>query len=129
MPRLTAIIGSTPGGAGEGGELAEAEPVGLDRAPGRVQPPRPQVGRADPVLPAVCRHEVAARVADHGHAQLADQRQHVGAQAGGVGGGMAGLEQSGVHTPAEVLDERAEQQRVHLTGGEVRVEEDLGGTG
>src|SRR5690606_16049315 len=53
------------------GELAETELVGLDRAPGPVEPARPLLLRADPVLPVVAGDEVAAGVAHDGGAELA----------------------------------------------------------
>ncbi len=115
-----------PGPGRERHELAEAELVGLHGFPGGVQPPWPLGDRPHPVLPAVGGDEVAARVAHHGHAEFGDQRQHVGAQSGVVGGRVSRLEQSGVDAPAEVLDERAEQPGVDLPDGEVRVEHQRG---
>ena len=115
--------------AAPGDELAGAERVGLDRVPGQVQAAWPLRVRSDPVLPAVAGDEVAAGVAQHGGAQLADQVQHVGAVATLVGVAMPRLEEPGVHAPAQVLDERAEEPGVDRTDAERRVEGDGSGEG
>ena len=78
--------------------------------------------RADAVLPAVAGDEVAARVADHAHAQLPGQRQHVGAEAVLIGGGVPGLEDSRVDTAAHVLHEGPEQTAAHRGDHQRRVE-------
>lgn len=129
VPRLTAIIGSVCG-AGllqEGDELGEAEPVGLRRAPGEVQAPGAVLDRADRVLPPVAGDEVAAGIADGGDAEFADQVQDVGADALGVGRGMAGLEDAGVDAAAQVLDEGAEEAGADVADGEGGVQGEAGG--
>ena len=56
--------------------------------------------------------------------ELADQVEHVAAEAVLVGGGVAGLVDAGVDAAAHVLDERAEQAAVDRPDGEGRVEAD-----
>ena len=84
----------------------------------KVEAPRPLGDRADAVLPAVAGHEVAARVADRGDAQLADQREHVLAEPVRIGGGMPRLVDAGVDAASHVLDERAEQAPVERSDHE-----------
>jgi hypothetical protein len=55
------------------------------------------------------------------------QRQHVAAEAPGVGLRMAGLEDAAVDAAAEMLDERPEQPAVGLTDDEIAVEQDVSG--
>ena len=124
VPRLTASIGSVPALRRPGDELVGADLVGLDRAPGEVEPRRPLLARADAVLPVVGGHEVAARVAHDGDAELARQLEHVAAEAVLVGGRVARLVDAAVDGAPHVLDERAEQPLVHLGHGEGRVEHD-----
>ena len=100
------------GGAAPVDEFVGAELVGLGRHPGEIEPARPLVHRADAVLPVVAGDEVAAGIAHDGRRQLAHQRQHVAAEALGVGGGMAGLEDAAIDAAAEMLDEGAEQARI-----------------
>jgi hypothetical protein len=94
-------------GFGPRGEFVQAEAVGFHAVPGRVEPDRPV--RADAVFPAVAGDEVAAGVADHGRPEFPDQLQDVAAETSIVRSGVSGLGDPGVHGPAHVLDERAEQ--------------------
>jgi hypothetical protein len=110
-----------------GGELVDPDLVGLDRAPGEVQPPGPILGRADPVLPAVVGDEVAAGVAQDRGPELAHQLEHVAAEAAVVGGGVTGLVDPGVDASPHVLDERPEQAAVDGPDPEGGVEGERGG--
>ena len=58
-------------------------------------------------------------------AELAHQRQHVLAEALGVGGRMAGLEDAAIDAAAEMLDEGAEQARIGAADGEIAMQADL----
>ena len=113
------------GGATPVDELVGAELVGLGRHPGEVEPARPLGRRTDAVLPVVARHEVAAGIARDRGRKLAHQRQHVLAEALGVGRGMAGLEDAAIDAAAEMLDEGAEQPRVGAADREIAVKADL----
>lgn len=55
-------------------ELVESEIVGRDAVPGQIEPRRPFLAPAHPVLPGVARDEAAARVAHHADPELAHQR-------------------------------------------------------
>ena len=92
-------------------ELVEADLVGLVECQARSSRVGAVIARTDAVLPAVARDEVAARVAHDRDAELADQLDHVGAEAVRVGARVAGLVDAGVDAAAQVLDERAEQPR------------------
>ena len=109
VPRLTAIIGSTPALPVQLDEFVQPELVGLDAVPGQVAADGAVLTRPDAVLPAVAGDEVAARVAHHRDAELLGQLEDVAAEPVLVGGRVVGLEDPGVHTAAQVLDERAEQ--------------------
>jgi hypothetical protein len=101
-------------------ELVDADLVRLGAVPGQVEPARAPVDRADAVLPSVAGDEVAAGVADGGHAQLPGQVEHVAAEAVLVGRGVAGLVDAGVDAAPEVLHERADGAPAHrgdLEGG------------
>ncbi len=62
---------------------------------------------ADAVFPLVGGDEVAAGVTYHGDVELANEGEHVPAEALGVGFGVAGLVDAGVNGAAEVFDEAA----------------------
>ena len=113
VPRLTAMIGSIPTDRHHPGELPRPHLVGLDLLPGGVEPHRPLPHWADAVLPAVARDEVATRVARNRGTHLPDQVGDVPAEAGPVVRRMPRLEDAGVDAPAHVLDECAEDPRVH----------------
>ena len=118
---LTASIGSTPARRGPGEELVGADLVGLDRAPGQVEPPRARLARPDAVLPVVAGDEVAARVADDRDAQLADELEHVLADPAAVG-----LVDPAVDAAPHVLDERAEHALVDFRHRERGVDDQPG---
>ena len=86
VPRLTAYISSLSDLLQPPGELVQADLVGLGGVPGQIQPGRSFLPRADRVLPAEPGDEVAAGVADRRDTELANQRDHVGSEAVGVGG-------------------------------------------
>lgn len=113
--------------AHEADVLAEPEAVGLGGAPGEVEAAGPLLDGAHRVLPVVAGDEVAAGVADGRDTELADELQHVGAQAVGVGRRVAGFEDAGVDAAAEVLDEGTEETGVDLADGEGGVEGEAGG--
>ena len=54
-------------------------------------------------------------------AELAHQRQHVLAEALGVGGRVAGLVDAAIDAAAEMLDEGAEQARIGAADGEIAI--------
>ena len=112
-------------GAAPVDELVGAELVGLGRHPGEVEPARPLGDGADAVLPIVAGDEVAAGIAHDGRRELAHQLEHVLAEALGVGGRMAGLEDAAIHAAAEMLDEGAEQARVGGADREIAMKADL----
>ena len=60
-----------------------------------------------------------------GGRQFAHQREHVLAEALGVGGRMAGLEDAAIDAAAEMLDEGAEQARVGAADGEIAMKADF----
>ena len=102
-------------------ELVGAELVALYAHPGEVQAGGAGSLVADAVLPVVPGNEVAAGVADDGHAQFADELQHVLPEAVGIRGGVPRLVDAAVYGAAEVLDERAVDMRVYLPDGHVPV--------
>jgi hypothetical protein len=111
-------------GAAPVDELVGAELVGLGRHPGEVEPARPLGDGADAVLPIVAGDEVAAGIAHDGGRELAHQLEHVLAEALGVGGWMAGLEDTASIRNGEMLDEGAEQARVSGADREIAVKAD-----
>jgi hypothetical protein len=115
------------GAPGPRHEPVQTECVGLDRPPGQVQPLGPVGHRTDTVLPPVTGYEVAAGVADHRHAQLPYQLQHVQAEALGVRLIVVGIVDPAVDAAPHVLDERAEQARVHRSDPECGVERHVAG--
>ena len=94
-------------------ELVRAEAVRLLRVPRELAAPRPVAGRADAVGPVVPAHEVAARPAEHRHAERADRLQHVPPEAARIAERRALLEDAAVDAAAEVLDEVAEDPPIH----------------
>src|SRR6185503_18437029 len=92
-----------------GEELVSPELVGLDAPPGEVEPPWPGLPGADAVAPVVARDEVAARVPDQGHAELADELQDVRPEPLGRRTRVLGLVQTAVDAAPEVFDERTEE--------------------
>ena len=63
----------------------------------------------DSVLPIVGRNKVAARVAQQRGCEFADERGHILTESIGVGGRMTRLEDARINTPAQVLNEAAEE--------------------
>jgi hypothetical protein len=108
--------------AGPAHELVEPEGVGLDAVPGEVEPGGPGLHRPNAILPPVAGHEVAARIADQGDAEIANQLEHVAPEPVVVGRRMIGLVDAGVDTPAHVLDERTERPPVDRRDHERRIE-------
>src|SRR6476469_8971658 len=106
--------------------LVGAEPVGFLPAPGQLGPARPAVLRPDPVGPVVVADEVPARPAQHAEAQLAEQAEHVLAEAAVVGQRRAFLVKTAVDAAAQVLDEPAEHLAVQPSGGPSGVDGDPG---
>ena len=68
--------------------------------------------RADAVLPVVAGDEVAARVADDRRPELANELEHVAAEALLGRRRMLRLEEPAIDAPAEVLDEGPEEPGV-----------------
>ena len=118
VPRLTAMIGSSS--ALRAQAMNSLKPTSLVSMLRQARSSRVGrcVDRADAVLPAVARDEVAAGVAHDRRAELADQLEHVGAEAVLVGGGVRRLVDAGVDAAAHVLDERAEQPPVERPDAE-----------
>ena len=101
----------------------QAHFVGLCRPPGQVQPARAALSGANGILPVEAGHKVAARIAHDGHIQLADQVDHVTAEAVRVCSGMTRLIDAAVHSAAQVLDEGAVQALVDLPDGKIMVQD------
>jgi hypothetical protein len=78
------------------------------------------------ILPAVTRHEVAARVARDRHSEFADQVQHVAAEPVLIRARMLWLIDSGVDAPTHVLDEGTEGAQNYRRDDEVRVKGERG---
>ena len=127
VPRLTASIGWHAQALAPLQEVVGADLVGLQAAPGEVQGGGAVIARADPVLPDVVGHEVAAGIAEQGDAELADQVGHVGAEARRVGLRVVGLVDAGVDAAAHVLHERAEEAGVDRADRKGGVGRDPGG--
>src|SRR5690606_18656424 len=106
-------------------ELVEAERVGLDGPPGRVEAGRPVLDRTDAVLPPVAGDEVPTRVPHRRDTKLTDQLKDVASKTGLVGGGVPRLEDAPVDAPPHVLDERAEDPAVDGRDGERWVDREL----
>src|SRR5581483_12121128 len=86
-------------------EFVGADLVGLGGPPGKVETGRPLVARADAIHPVIVGDEIAARIPDQRDVQIADQIQHVTAEAVRVGCRMAGLVNAAIDGPSEVLEE------------------------
>jgi hypothetical protein len=108
------------------GELVHADLVRLGGVPGEVATHRPLLLRADAVLPAVAGDEVAARVADRRHAELADQLEHVLPEPLLVGRRVAGLVDAVVDAPPEVLHEGSEDPSIDRADGRSGRDDDAG---
>src|SRR5690606_40345384 len=74
----------------------------------RTAAPAPYTTLFRSVLPAVAGDEVAAGIAQHGHAEFPDQLQHVAAEPVGVRARMLRLEDSRVDAASQVFGEGAE---------------------
>ncbi len=107
-------------------ELVGAEAVRLDGVPRQVEPRRPQVLRADAVLPVIAGDEVAARPAQDRHAEVLHGPHDVGAVPVRVGERAALVVDAPVDHAAEVLGEAAEEPRVHVADDAVDVDLDPG---
>ena len=88
----------------------------MDRQAKSCRVGRPERG-AHAVLPVIAGHEIAARVADHGHPELSNKIQDVMAPAICVGGRMPGLVDPAVDRPTHVFHERAEEPIVDPPDG------------
>ena len=99
-------------------ELVQAHGVRLGGMPGKVTPHRSLIDRADTVLPAVTGDEVPSGIAHEGHAQLADEIQHVAPEAVLIGRRVSGFVDARVDAAAHVLDEGPEQATAGRTHGE-----------
>ena len=117
-------LGAELGAVGQ--VLVGAEPVGFLPAPGQLGAAWPAVLGPDPVGPVVVADEVPARPAQHAEPQLAEQAEHVLAEAAVVGQRRALLVQPAVDAPSEVLDEPAEHLPVEPPDGPGRINGDPG---
>ena len=70
--------------------------------------------RPDTVEPVVSGHEVAAGIADDGHAGFLDLASHVGTRSFCVSERRPGLEHSGVDRASEVLEECAQHPAIEV---------------
>src|SRR5579864_5944280 len=102
-------------------ELVGAEAVGLLAVPGKLHAPGAVRRRPDAVRPAIAAHEIAARPAQHRHAQRSQRVQHVAPEALRVAERRAFLEDSAVNAAAEVFDETAEDRPIHAADPPRRV--------
>ena len=107
-------------------ELVQPDQVRLDGTPGEVQTGWPLSDRADPVPPVVAGDEIPTRVAHSGHSQLGDELGHVTPETRRIRGRMVGLVDAGVHAPAHVLDEAAEDPGIDVAMAELGVNGDGG---
>ena len=94
-------------------ELVKTHLVCLDRVPRKVEAPGAEFTRADAVLPAIARHEVATGVANDGNAKLRHEVENVVTEAVSVGGGMSWLVDAGIHTASQVLNKRAKEVTIN----------------
>ncbi len=94
-------------------ELVGAEAIGLFGVPGRVEAARAAVLGPHAVLPVIGGDEIAAGPAQDGQAQALHRAQHVLAEALGIGERRAFLVNAAVNAAPQVLDEAAEDHRVH----------------
>ena len=111
--------------AAEADELVSAEVVALQRMPGEVEARRTFVAGADAVAPAVAGDEVAAGIADDGHALAPQRVEHVEAQALVIGLRRAGVVNAAVDAAVHVLGEAAEDVAVDGPGCAQGVEPDV----
>ena len=103
-------------------ELMQADFVGLGGEPGQIQAFGPLLPGADRILPVEARHEVAAGIAHHGHADFPHLFQYIFAEALLIRQGMAGFVNAAVHRAAQVLDERTIHPGVDLPDAVVFVQ-------
>ncbi len=101
--------------------------VGLRGKPRQIQPFRALLLRAYRVLPVKAGNKVAAGVADNGNIQLFDHVQHIPAEALFISQRMIRLIDAAVHSPAQMLDERAVNARVNAGDDVVLVQDDGSG--
>ena len=104
-------------------ELVQADLIGLRRMPREVQAPRALVLRADAILPAIPRDEVAAGVADGGDAEFLDELDDIRAESFGIRRLMPGLVDAVVHVTAEMFDEAAEDTAIDVRDLGTRINE------
>ena len=86
-------------------EFMQADFVGLGGEPGQIQALGPLLPGADGVLPVETRHEVAAGIAHHGHADFPNLFQYIFAEALLVRQGVAWLINAAVHRAAQMFNE------------------------
>src|SRR5215475_1210215 len=107
-------------------EFVGAEAIRLLRVPGELAPAWARVHGAHAVEPVIAAHEVAARPAQHGHAQGPHGLQHVLAESALVAERRPFLEDAAVDAAAEVLDEVSEDPPVDLPDLPLEIDLDLG---
>lgn len=131
VARAVRQVGLRPDLGAPGQELVGAEAVRLLRPPGQLQPARPPVAPADPVLPVVGRGEVPARPAHDRHPERPAERDHVAPQTlartrSGQGERAALVE----HPTLDVAEEgRLQEMAVDLVGDPTELGVRLDGDG
>ncbi len=102
--------------------FVRAELVGLDALPGQFAHDGPLLAGANPVHPVVARGEVATRVAHGRHVQSSESFQYVGAEALGISVGAVRVIHTFIYGSPHMLQEPAEDARVHRADLKVRVQ-------
>ena len=97
-------------------EFVRAEGVRLRGPPCKLQAPRAVPDGPDPILPVVSGDEVAAGVPYQRDLQVFDQFDHVCPESVFVRFRVSGLKNAAVNGASEMLDERAEDPFVDLSG-------------
>ena len=112
------------GGLAPAAELVGADLVGFAGPPRQVEAHRALILRADAILPAIGRDEIAAGIANQGRIEIANEAQHVAAKPVLVGGLVAGLINAAIDSPAEMLKKCAVDPVVDWTDRKILVDRD-----
>ena len=125
-PHVDADVGFGAEDAAVLEELVRAEAVRFLRVPRELGPARSLRRRPHPVAPMVSTHEVPARQPEHGDPKRADRVQHGAPEPARVAQRGALVEHAAVDAAAEVLDEVAEDPRIHGADPAGKVDRDPG---
>ena len=91
-------------------ELIRAKLIGFDGMPGEVTTAWPLVFGTDAVFPAIPTQEIAAGIANRSQVEVAQDSQHIPAQAMFIGMGRRRIVDAFINTASHMLRKPAEEQ-------------------